>query len=195
MTTLLDTRDITQTANVYKLISLLYSSPTDAMEEVLSFLKETLMDIRPELAPIVSEMESFFDDKTSFEDLTIDYAKLFVGPFDLLAPPYGSIYLDGQRRVMGDSTLKVLEAYGEAGLKLSDEFKQPPDHIITELEFMYYLIAKYLETKDNQWLTMKDAFHDKYLKPWIRDFANRIESNSQTPFYKGLARLTLELAN
>lgn len=195
MTVLLDTQELTQTANIYKLISLLYSSPTDAMEEVLFFLKETLTDVRPDLIPTVSEMERLFSGKTNFDDLKLEHAKLFVGPFDLLAPPYGSIYLDGQRRLMGDSTIKVLEAYRAAGLGQSDEFKQPPDHITTELEFIYYLIAKYLETKDNRWLTMKDSFNNKYLKPWITDFANRIKSNSQSKFYKGLAKLTYELAN
>ncbi|BAE86397.1 TorD/DmsD family molecular chaperone [Desulfitobacterium hafniense] len=195
MTTLLDTRDLTQTANIYKLISLLYGSPSNSMEEVLFLLKETLTDFRPDLLAILSEMESFFVGKTNDEELKLEHAKLFVGPFDLLAPPYGSIYLDGQRRLMGDSTIKVLEAYREAGLELSDDFKQPPDHIISELEFVYYLIAKYLETKDNHWLTMKDAFNDRYLKPWIIDFTNRIASNSQSKFYQGLAKLTLELVN
>ncbi|ACL19283.1 cytoplasmic chaperone TorD family protein [Desulfitobacterium hafniense DCB-2] len=195
MTALLDTQELTQTANIYKLISLLYGSPTDAMEDVLSFLKETLTDIRPDLIPIVSEMEKFFVGNTNLEDLKLEHAKLFVGPFDLLAPPYGSIYLDGQRRLMGDSTVEVLQAYREAGLTLSNDFKQPPDHIITELEFLYYLIAKHLETKDNKWLTMKDAFNNKYLRPWIMDFANRIENNSKNKFYKGLAKLTQELVS
>lgn len=191
----LDSQELIQTANIYKLISLLYGPPNDAMEEVLYFLKETLTDIRPDLVPTVSEMERLFVGKKNLEDQKLDHAKLFVGPFDLLAPPYGSIYLEGQRRLMGDSTIKVLEAYREAGLELSDKFKQPPDHIITELEFLYYLIAKYLETKDNQWLTMKDTFMIKYLKSWIGDFTNRIQEYAQSPFYKGLANLTLELVN
>ncbi|AGA68494.1 putative component of anaerobic dehydrogenase [Desulfitobacterium dichloroeliminans LMG P-21439] len=191
----LDTQELTQTANIYKLISLLYGSPSDAMEEALFLLKETLTDIRFDLVPLVSEMERFFVGNTNYEELKFEHARLFVGPFDLLAPPYGSIYLDGQRRVMGDSSVEVLQAYQEAGLKLSNEFKQPPDHIVTELEFVYFLIAKYLETKDSQWLTRRDDFLDRYLKPWMKDFANRIASNSQSTFYKGLAHLTLELVN
>ncbi len=194
MVTLLNTSAITQAANSYKLLSLLYDSPSDTMEEMLFLLKETLRDLKPDLISTVSEMEDYLVGTQDFEFLQIEYAKLFVGPFDLLAPPYGSIYLDGQRRLMGESTIKVLEAYRDAGLTLSNEFKQPPDHIITELEFMYYLIAKYLETEDNQWLTMKDEFHDRYLKPWVRDFADRIANNSHSPFYKGLSKLTLELA-
>lgn len=184
------TEDLTQTANAYKLISLLYGPPTDGLEEILTYLEKTLMKLKPELLPRVSEMKTLSDSKYMLEDLTVDYAKLFIGPFDLLAPPYGSVYLDGQRQVMGDSTIKVLQLYRQAGLHLSDEFKEPPDHIITELEFMYYLASKYIETGDEQWLLKKEEFFNNYLSQWIKDFAIRIQENAKTAFYKNLAQLT-----
>ncbi|MBC2722950.1 molecular chaperone [Desulfosporosinus sp.] len=187
------TQDLTQTANVYKLISLLYGPPTDGLEEILTLSEQTLVNLKPELIPIVNEMKTLSDSKSKLEDLTVDYAKLFIGPFDLLAPPYGSVYLEGQRRVMGDSTVKVLQFYRQAGLNLSDEFKEPPDHIVTELEFMYYLIAKHIETGDKQWLVMKEEFFNNFLSPWIKDFSIRILENARTVFYKNLAQLTLGL--
>ncbi|HBV86054.1 MAG TPA: dehydrogenase [Desulfosporosinus sp.] len=187
------TQDLTQTANVYKLISLLYGPPTDGLEEILTLSEQTLVNLKPELIPIVNEMKTLSDSKSKLEDLTVDYAKLFIGPFDLLAPPYGSVYLEGQRRVMGDSTVKVLQFYRQAGLNLSDEFKEPPDHIVTELEFMYYLIAKHIETGDEQWLVMKEEFFNNFLSPWIKDFSIRIQENARTVFYKNLGQLTLGL--
>ncbi|UTW70898.1 molecular chaperone TorD family protein [Anaerobacillus sp. HL2] len=36
--------------------------------------------------------------------LKVDFAKLFVGPFDVLAPPYSSVYLNEGRAVYGEST-------------------------------------------------------------------------------------------
>ncbi|HDH01197.1 MAG TPA: molecular chaperone TorD, partial [Nitrospirae bacterium] len=80
------------------------------------------------------------------EDLCVEYAKLFVGPFELLAPPYGSVYLDDGGRVMGDSTMRVIEAYQKEGLSGNDDFKDLPDHIAVEMEFMSYLIYKERET-------------------------------------------------
>lgn len=195
MTSPTSTQNLTQTANAYKLISLIYGSPTDGLEEILTYLDQTLINLKPELISMVSEMKSLSDSKSKLEDLTVDYAKLFIGPFDLLAPPYGSIYLDGQRRVMGDSTMEVLHLYRQAGLNVSDEFKAPPDHIITELEFMYYLISKYIETGDEQWLQRKEEFFINYLSKWIEDFTNRIQENAQNPFYKNLAQLTLWLTS
>ena len=36
----------------------------------------------------------------------------------------------------------VLESYRHAGLSLTKDLNEPPDHIATELEFMYYLCQK-----------------------------------------------------
>jgi len=187
------TQDLTQTANAYKLISLLYGPPTDGLEEVLTHLEQILSYLEPKLIPLVKEMKSLSDSESKLDDLTVDFAKLFIGPFDLLAPPYGSVYLDGQRRVMGDSTVKVLKFYRQAGLNLSDKFKEPPDHIVTELEFMYYLIAKHIETGDTQWLLMKEEFFEDYLSQWIIEFVARIQENAKNNFYKNLAQISLEL--
>lgn len=187
------TEDLTQTANAYKLLSLLYGPPTNGLDEILTFLEKTLMKLKPDLISKVSEMKTLSNSELQLKDLSVDYAKLFVGPFDLLAPPYGSVYLDGQRRVMGESTMKVLEFYRNEGLHISEEFKQPPDHIITEFEFMYYLVAQYIETGDERWLIKKDEFFNKYLSPWINDFIFRVQENAKTTFYKYLAQLTLGL--
>ncbi len=50
------------------------------------------------------------------EPLKVEFSKLFVGPYKLFAAPYGSVYLDDERKVMGDSTLDVKNRYREAGL-------------------------------------------------------------------------------
>ncbi|MFN2356106.1 MAG: molecular chaperone, partial [Desulfopila sp.] len=71
------------------------------------------------------------------QDLLVEYARLFVGPFELLAPPYGSVYLETGRRLMGDSTIAVQHMYTNAGLTL--DVQEAPDHIALELEFMHYL--------------------------------------------------------
>lgn len=193
MTSSVDAQNITQTANAYKLLSLLYGPPTEELEEVLTHLEQTLQSLRPELIPLVLEMKTLSDSVSKLEELTVDHARLFIGPFDLLAPPYGSIYLDGQRQVMGDSTMEVLQFYRQAGLNSADDFKQPPDYIVTELEFIYYLIAKYLETEDEQWLVQMETFLNKYLGKWSGDFTNRINEHAKNLFYKNLAHLTLEI--
>lgn len=190
MNSSVDTQNLTQTANAYKLLSLLYGPPTEEMEEVLAHLEQTLQILRPDLVPFILEMKTLSDSEVKLEELMVDHTRLFIGPFDLLAPPYGSIYLDGQRQVMGDSTMEVLQFYRQAGLNLAADVKQPPDNIVAELEFIYYLIAKYLETEEEQWLVQMETFLNKYLGKWIGEFINRINGNAKNPFYKNLAQLT-----
>ena len=69
------------------------------------------------------------------ESLKSDFSRLFIGPFKLLAPPYGSIYLDGNSCLMGASTMEVRQLYRNEGL--NPVIKEAPDHIAIELEFMY----------------------------------------------------------
>lgn len=131
------------------------------------------------------------------EELAIEYAKLFVGPYELEAPPYGSVYLDKERRVMGDSTMEVIKMYHEKGLSMDEDFKELPDHIAVELEFMNYLIYKMLDACMNSKFEevidiLKDQqfFLKKYLGAWISDFSKAIIENSNNSFYTNLARCT-----
>jgi TorA maturation chaperone TorD len=113
------------------------------------------------------------------------------------APPYGSVYLDGARQIMGESTLEVRNKYREVGLDISSGFRNPPDHIAAELEFMYFLILKEIEAIENSdiektlsFLEKQRDFLKKHLGAWVFDFADNIEENAETDFYKNLARVT-----
>jgi TorA maturation chaperone TorD len=129
--------------------------------------------------------------------LQVDYARLFVGPYSLLAPPYGSVYLEGKRKIMESSTMDIKRRYGEAGLKMSDSFKEIPDHIRAELEFMHFLVFKEMEAMSQGDLTgftnslyNQQSFLEKHLRAWISDFADNVAKYAQTPFYQNLAIAT-----
>ncbi|MFN2355564.1 MAG: molecular chaperone [Desulfopila sp.] len=122
--------------------------------------------------------------------LLVEYARLFVGPFELVAPPYGSVYLEKERRLMGDSTLAVQKMYHDAGLDL--EIKDVPDHIAFELEFMHYLCQCEVEAANDhtavQELRRKQAtFYAHFLAPWIPDFCASIRNGTESKFYSALA--------
>ena len=142
-------------------------------------------------------MRKEFESLKDLEELKIDFARLFVGPYSLLAPPYGSIYLERERKIMGDSTLDLLETYRNAGVDLSDNFRDAPDHIAAELEFMYFLIFKEIQALENSdvdttidYLEKQRAFLREHLGAWVFDFADIIEKKAETDFYKNLARAT-----
>lgn len=129
--------------------------------------------------------------------LQVDYAKLFIGPFMALAPPYGSIYLEDKRRLMGDSTVDVRQHYLSLGLDLSVDFKEAPDHITAELEFMHVLINQAegaIEDLDGQLLSEnihhQQIFLEKHLGAWITAFADKMAEHANTDYYRNLATLT-----
>src|SRR5690349_17543560 len=61
------------------------------------------------------------------------FNRLFVGPRALLAPPYASIYLDGDNtRLMNESTMKIRQLYELVGLVSPWLNKIPDDHVALE---------------------------------------------------------------
>ena len=172
----------------YKLLSECYYLPDKRLIEILSGLDTKKGQIFFDLAkhcPRISDIDT----------LTVDYSKLFVGPYELLAPPYGSVYLEDKSRVMGDSTVDVGKRYAEEGLNIG--LKEVPDCIAIELEFMYFLIFKEAEAiriSDSgtaaSYLKKQKAFLEAHLGIWVSEFAYNVEANAQTTFYKNLARIT-----
>jgi len=160
---------------------------------VLEHLSAALGAVCPEAAPHVNAMREAMAASTE-ESLTIEHAKLFIGPFDLQAPPYGSVYLDEGYRVMGDSTMEALDFYRLAGLTLDDGFTELPDHIAVELEFMYFLIHRewsaLAQGRPNtaaDFAKLQSAFIQQHLAKWIAPFCLRLRESAVHPFYLSLA--------
>lgn len=134
--------------------------------------------------------------QTGQQPLLVDYAALFVGPGSLLAAPYGSVYLEKDRQVMGASTQAALECYRSAGLTLADDFPELPDHIAVELEFCSYLLQRQLQALINndpaeaqQWHAQRRSFLQQHLGRWVRPFCADLREQSETGFYRQLADL------
>ncbi|MBC8263890.1 MAG: molecular chaperone TorD family protein [Anaerolineales bacterium] len=177
----------------YERLSACYYLPEEDTIRELAELEEAMGSVCAEAAEHVSSMRR----ETDIEQLSIDYSKLFLGPFGLLAPPYGSVYLERERRIMGDSTMDARNRYREVGLGISGSLKEAPDHIAIELEFMYYLIFKEIESIEKSdfenamdYLRKQRGFLEDHLGAWVSEFADNVEENAGTDFYKCLARAT-----
>ncbi|UCE19328.1 MAG: molecular chaperone TorD family protein [Gemmatimonadota bacterium] len=174
--------------DTYKLLSECYYSPDEG-------LLNTLRESDTSRGSLYSEISKNSPTTNNVESLKIDYAKLFLGPYKLLAPPYGSVYLENARRVMGDSTMDIWYTYAEEGLRV--DLKEAPDHIAIELEFMCFLISKEIEAALNsdsinttRYLRKQKDFLENHLAIWVLEFTDTVEANAETEFYKHLARLT-----
>lgn len=114
-------------------------------------------------------------------ELEVAYTALFINRLGgVTAPPYGSVYLDGDGQLMGTSSRKAAEWYLREGLKL-ELAGEPPDHLPTELEFLYYLVdqeEQALGRRDvaaaREWTTKQAAFGSEHLLAWGPQFAARV---------------------
>ena len=178
--------NISQRADSYKFLSECYYPLDDK-------LVQKIVDTA-QAREFFSELACCVPPAVKLELLSVDFAELFVGPFKLLAPPYGSIYLEDSR-MMGESTVDVRNCYESEGLDIV--IKDAPDHIAIELEFMYCLVAKQIEaTRDANLQVLQScrlkqsSFLQAHLGRWISEFADNVKNNAKTEFYRNLGRLT-----
>ena len=87
-----------------------------------------------------------------------------------------------------------MEFLHEYGLHLAEDFKEVPDHIAVELEFMYYLIYKEIEalqqTDNGEVSTFFQAqkqFVHSFLGKFVFPFCKKIQAETTSEFYQALA--------
>lgn len=179
-------------------LSACYYEPEAAFEEEGMFgsLLEAAKAVDEKLVPLAQGLGEAFRN-TKIDDLLLDYTRLFLGPMNILAKPYGSVWLDEDNTLMGDSTMAVLELYREADFEMDEEFKELPDHIAVELEFLYLLIFQENEARSGSDAArleavadLKKRFLGQHLGRWIAPFAADVKKNAESTFYRQLAELT-----
>lgn len=189
--------EITQLEIAYRLTSACCYQPDNQWQETGLFqhLTQALKICCPSLTAHTDAMENDYR-QTDLQTLLVDYAALFVGPGTLLAAPYGSVYLEKERRVMGDSTQSALDCYRAQGLVIADDFPELPDHIAVELEFCSYLLQCQVQAEQTRDIAragncqkQRVQFLQHHLARWIQPFCTALRNNAETTFYRQLADL------
>lgn len=180
----------------YKLLAACFYQPQIKLfqdENVFAVLGNMLARVCPDAVSSAENMSTSIMEYND-EELLVEYARLFIGPNGLLAPPYGSVYLDKGGNVMGESTARVMEFYNAEGLSMDEQFQNPPDHITAEMEFMYYLAyheVEALEKHDREkavyFLNRQEAFLRMFLDGWVAPFCEKIKEGTENGFYQALA--------
>ena len=170
--------------------------PEFAEERVFDSMLDAATRIHTELAAQARRLGEEFSAEDP-ESLLLDYTRLFLGPSHVIAKPYGSVWLEDQNTLMGDSTMAVLALYEEGGFEIDEEFRELPDHIAAELEFLYLLIYRENEAHrigEPEALKaatgLKKRFLDEQLGLWIGSFTATVKAGAQSGFYRQLAELT-----
>ena len=133
-------------------------------------------------------------------DLKVEYAHLFIGAAGpMKAPPYESVWRDkdpvfGVPIVLGASATAVESFYRRCGIRMASSHRDLPDHVATELEFMYFLSCKEQEAWESGDVEAAKGlrrgqreFMEEHLARWLPDFCGRVESAAEICLYAALA--------
>jgi TorA maturation chaperone TorD len=134
------------------------------------------------------------------ENLSIEYARLFIGPGKHISP-HESVHHkreDGRwGQLWGPSTAEVKKIIESAGLSYQSEYTGLPDHISVELEFMQQVTLAEEKAWDDgdkdlalACREIERKFIEAHLAEWIPDFCDKVINGAELPFYRVMAELT-----
>ncbi len=185
-------------ADLCRLLAACYYEPGPefAEERVFDSIVAAATRVDASLVDAARQMESAFAAESA-ENLLVDYARLFLGPSGTLAPPYESAWRDKNSDSPLASTLSLVELYDQGGFEMDPEFRDLPDHLAVELEFLYTLlfrIAAAVRDNDEKARAHALALHwpllEQHLSCWIDPFAAAVSEHAGCDFYRRLAELT-----
>jgi TorA maturation chaperone TorD len=143
------------------------------------------------------------------EDLSVDHARLFVGPENPPASPYESVWTDvdpmtGKPIFNGPSTVAVESVYRSLGLLQAPDHGDLPDHVATEAEFLCYLCEREAAAwrsgeadQAKELRAVQQQFIEAHLGRFAREFCQAVERAGHETCYAVfadflLAHLTVE---
>ncbi len=185
-------------ADLCRYLSACYYEPTPAFaeEKLFDSMQLAAAAIDPELAAAAQRLGQAFA-STDLQTLLVDHTRLFMGPVQPLARPYGSFWLSGETPLMQASTLAVVDLYRQGGFDMDEAFMELPDHVAVELEFLYQLAFRRLQAQhagaaDDQaaFDALQARFVGQHLGAWIGPFTAAMRTGAETDFYRELAGLT-----
>jgi TorA maturation chaperone TorD len=168
-------------------------APEFAQEHLFENMLIAAERLHPDLAKHARALGDAFAAQ-DLETLLVDYTRLFLGPLEALAKPYGSSWLSAPTPPEENPPPAVLELYSEGGFDIDPEFMELPDHVAVELEFLYLLnfnlqrADSAIEQQAVQ--ALKQRFLREHLGAWIAPFSAAVTDAAQTAFYRELAELT-----
>lgn len=130
--------------------------------------------------------------------LTWDFNRLFVGPGEMLAAPWESVYRSKTKLTFQEPTLQVRELYERFGVQAPAMHREPDDHLGLELAFVATLsdlAAQAAAAGDTAQLarcfeTQRDFLQD-HLLAWAPTCLALVGKHAETDYYRGAALLAL----
>ena len=145
----------------------------EVLEKVPAFLRELREDLKNPDFP---------------EQVKREYRVLFVGPEEMPAPPWESVYTGEEGALFQETTLEVRQAYRTFGMQAEAYQRVPDDSLALELAFMSGLAERALDAfrrgdreEAQRCLNGSLDFLKKHLLRWVPLFLERM-AESPTDF-------------
>lgn len=157
-----------------------------SLNKTLSFVEPAALDRLQDAMRATGAMEG---------GLLRVYSRLFLSP-PFPAPINAGIHLDGS--LSGSSTLEMERTYHRHGLARDPEFRDLPDHLALQLQFVAYLHARAAEATDveESQRILGDARHfvEAFILTWLPQWQGQLEEAVQhagaAEAYRQLAAVT-----
>ena len=143
---------------------------------------------------IETDLENFSDADSLYRYLEAAYVRLFISHRDgIAAPLYESCYVGVESgdivSLMGEPALKMKQRLESKGLALDSSINEPPDHLAIELEYLYFLLSKGLESKDEELIAEAGSFAAETMVPWVSKLQEQIASQMPDHAYALLSSI------
>ena len=119
-------------------------------------------------------------------DLQLEHDRLFSGIGDMPAPPWGSVYLDKESVVFGESMLQYRYFLQKCRLLLVTVQNEPEDHI------GLMLMASGILFEEERILLGKELL-EEHLMTWFCFFIKRFKKATQSSAYRQLAEMVEQI--
>ena len=200
---------------VYAYLSDAFTNPPSPKEaqrlSSTEFLDEAITLFSEAMAAALKQCAASVEDSHEWEgQAREEFMRLFKIPGAQYVMPYESVYRDNReiegKRItgllMGQSSVDVQKWYRLAALEISEEFKDLPDHIALELNYLAHLCMKegeFAQADDGARLTraleMERDFLAGHVVEWLGPLRDRILEKSRHPYFCAVAELAVDFTN
>lgn len=163
---------------------LFYYSPTHpSAEAILPALSDLPGHFDPQYKEQISPLIKVLNDQP-VEQLENEFSLLFEGLGEMPAPPWGSVYLDKENIVMGESTVEYRRFLANNGITLDTQMREPDD------QFGLMLLA-FVELMESEKFDACAELLEQHLLPWGFRYLETVQQvENISCFYPNLAKVT-----
>jgi TorA-specific chaperone len=153
------------------------------------------IDADTELLELSSLLDGFSGPQSLLAYLEEGYVRLFINDRGgVAAPLYASCYEDDKNpQLMGAPAIRMQKRLTDLKIHISDEFREPPDHLAIELEVLYFLLTRETKPGHPALLTAAADFVAREMLPWVQVFQRHLAGEGRCRFYPLITSILLSV--